>query len=80
MHYRSLERDKIKNLAVYNGDYDSPITLSQESTTEVIWWSENVVKLNGKSIRKGLIDFFIETDASKNGWGAYFNGKFTGGR
>jgi hypothetical protein len=36
--------------------------------------------LNGKSIRKGLIDFFIETDASKNGWGAYFNGKFTGGR
>jgi hypothetical protein len=42
--------------------------LSQESTTEVIWWSENVVKLNGKSIRKGPIDFFIETDASKNGW------------
>jgi hypothetical protein len=68
LHYRSLERDKIKNLAVYNGDYDSPIALSQESTTEVIWWSENVEKMNGKSIRKTPIDFFIETDASKNGW------------
>jgi len=80
LHYRSLERDTIKNLAVYNGDYDSPITLSQESTTEVIWWYENVVKLNGKSIRKVPFDFFIETDASKNDWGAYFNGKFAGGR
>ena len=59
LHYRSLERDKIKNLAVYNGDYDSPIALSQESTTEVIWWSENVEKLNGKFIRKTPIDFFI---------------------
>ena len=37
LHYRSLERDKVKNLAIYNGDYDSPIALSQESTTEVIW-------------------------------------------
>ena len=36
--------------------------------------------MNEKSIRKGPIDFFIETDASKNGWGACFNGKFAGGR
>ena len=72
MHYRSLERDKLKNLAVYNGDcdYDSLISLSQESNTDVIWWSGNVEKFNGKSIRKPCIDFFIETDASKNGWGA----------
>ena len=62
-----ISRDKIKNLAVYNGDYYSPIALSQESTTEVIWWSENVEKLIGKSIRKSRIDFFIETDASTNG-------------
>ena len=80
LHYRSLEKDKVKNLAIYNGDYDSPIALSQESTTKFIWWSANVEKLNGKSIRKTPIEFFIETDASKNGWGAYLNGKFAGGR
>jgi len=80
LHYRSLERDKIKNLAIYNGDYDSPIALSQESATEVIWWCENVEKLKGTFFRKSPIDFFIDTDASKNGWGAYFNGKFAGGR
>ena len=36
--------------------------------------------MNGESIRKSPIEFFIETDASKNGWGAYFNGKFVRGR
>ena len=44
LHYIALERDKNKKLAVYNGDYDSPIALSQESTTDVIWLSENKKK------------------------------------
>lgn len=34
---RERQKQEIKKLAVYNGDYDSPIALSQESTTDVIW-------------------------------------------
>ena len=49
MHYRNLEKDKIKNLN--NSDnYDLEMYISNASTTEMIWWSHNVRTLNGKPI------------------------------
>lgn len=47
---------------------------------EIIWWKNNVKKKNGKWIWNPQIDFYLETDASKSGWGANFNGVSTGGR
>jgi hypothetical protein len=35
---------------------------------------------NGKDIRPSKIQFYLETDASKAGWGANFHGIKTGGR
>ena len=54
--------------------------LSLESKAEIKWWQDNIVNKNGKDIRPGKIELYIETDASKLGWGANFEGRKTGGR
>lgn len=79
MHYRNMERDKIQNLRELN-DYDSKMFISNGSVVEIQWWLDNVEKLNGKPIRTPSIDFWIETDASLQGWGATFSNKTLGGR
>lgn len=79
MHYRNLEKDKIKNLN--NSDnYDLEMYISNASKTEMIWWSHNVRTLNGKPIRPYPVQFWIETDVSLDGWGACLDDKTSGGR
>lgn len=73
-----MERDKIQSLRELN-DYDSKMFISNDSLVEIQWWLDNVEKLNGKPIRTP-IDFWIETDASLQGWVATFSNKTVGGR
>lgn len=80
LHYRALERDKVRNLEFAKQNYDAFMTPSNKSLQEITWWLKNVEKLNGKPIRTREIDVFIETDASTTGWGCYFEEKFVGGR
>ena len=47
---------------------------------KLFWWQDNLVSMNGKDIRPCKIECYIETDASKAGWGANFEGITTGGR
>ena len=54
--------------------------ISNASKTEIIWWSHNVRTLNGKPIRPSPVQFWIETDASLQGWGACLDDKTSGGR
>lgn len=79
LHYRALERDKVKNLR-FSTDYDNDMKLSSESRSEINWWLEHVKSLNGKPIRQKQINTWIETDASLAGWGTHFGQKSTGGR
>jgi hypothetical protein len=69
MHYRYLERDKVLGLT-YCQNYDAHIMLSNNSKSELKWWSDNIQICNGKHIRPKPVDFFIQTDASTLGWGA----------
>ena len=56
LHYRNLERDKIKNLK--NSDnYDLEMYISNASKSEIIWWSHNVRTLNRKPIRPPQFSF-----------------------
>ena len=80
LFYRYLNRDKVHALNVSNDNFDAKISLSVEAITEVKWWENNIVIKNGKDIRPGKISNYIETDASKIGWGALFEGTTTGGR
>ncbi|VDI82138.1 Hypothetical predicted protein [Mytilus galloprovincialis] len=73
-----MERNKVGALNSCNGDFDSEIFITQESRTEIFWWVNNLKSENGKLIRPIQINFWIETDASLEGWGANFEGQFAG--
>jgi hypothetical protein len=49
---------------------------------EIEWWSNNVQNKHGKKIRQNPISLWIQTDASKQGFGSYCiqEGQSTGGR
>lgn len=61
-------------------DTISFMTCSVESINEIKQWCRNIQSLNGKDIRSRPINFWVETDASLQGWGARFENKMTGGR
>ncbi|MCG7875172.1 MAG: reverse transcriptase domain-containing protein [Candidatus Thiodiazotropha endolucinida] len=73
LHYRCLERDKLKGL----GDsecpdaFDNTMILSTDSKYELQWWMDNVSQKNGKRIRPKKVDLICRTDASFLGWGAF---------
>ena len=70
LHYRALERDKVRGLNNCN-DFDQYINLSEESLSELNWWIKNVKVRNGKHIRPPKPSICIQTDASCQGWGAF---------
>ena len=81
MHYRALERDKVRGLAV-NKDYNDSIILSEPSIFELNWWVLNLRSKNGKTIRPQKPTVFLQTDASGHGWGCFIvnSKKSVGGR
>ena len=77
MHYRHLELDKSSALRANKGNFDSILTLSVQSKTELTWWVNNVLTAS-KSISHGNSDLTLTTDASNVGWGAVCGGTSTG--
>lgn len=75
LFFRYLDRDKVQALAEENSNYDAEMLLSEFSRNEIIWWKKNVRIKNVKWIRDPKVDVYLETDASKDGWGAHLNGK-----
>ena len=69
LHYRALERNKVKGLGV-NMNFDDTVVLSDSSTYELKWWLKNVISKNGKKIRPPKVSLRCRTDASLTGWGA----------
>lgn len=79
LHYRALERDKIVGLKSHVGHYDRPITVSDAGRSDIIWWMNNVQNsLN--YITRSNAQVFLESDASKKGWGASNRVTHIGGR
>ena len=44
LHYRNLERDKIKALALHKGNYQAFMTLSEAAKQELSWWTANIMQ------------------------------------
>ena len=78
LHYRELERVKCAGLNLNRGNFDGAVTLSQEAVANLDWWIGNV-DLAKRMISHGDPSVTLETDASTEGWGAYY-GVSTGGR
>ncbi|KAK3082557.1 hypothetical protein FSP39_012543 [Pinctada imbricata] len=53
--------------------------LNLEAKQEIKWWLAHLESFNGKTILTPVPEMVIETDASKQGWGAYYNNTTIGG-
>ena len=78
--YRALEKDKMQGLRQGNGDYDSPVLLSEEAKIELQWWKDNILSSYSLiDISHGKPDFVLFSDASLTGWGCSCEHGRTGG-
>ncbi len=78
LHYRQLQ--SLKNKALQSkGTYDTLVSLNQACREELQWWLAHLDAWNGRAILTPPPDLVIETDASKQGWGAACMDMRTGG-
>lgn len=68
LYYRSLEFDRNQALTFSRGNYDKNMTLSSDSLSDLRWWIDSGVH-SSCPINHDDPTLFIETDASKKGWG-----------
>ena len=78
LYYRYLQQAKIQALRS-GGHYESQVVLNQEAIEELQWWAENLMAWNGRALAQPDPSIIIESDASRDGWGAHCNGLSTGG-
>jgi hypothetical protein len=71
--------DLARALRAANQDYESPLTLSQDSREELVWWDTQIIRWNGRTILSAKPVLTVESDSSKLGWGACCRGISTGG-
>ena len=80
LHYRHLERDKSRALRANAGSYEASIILSEQAKQEILWWLD-MAGANPRRTSHGNAELILQTDASKEGWGAkLLQGPSTGGR
>lgn len=77
LHYRQEEQSKILALQTSKGDYDAPMSLTNEAKLDLHWRADNVI-LSFKPIMKTTPDITLTTDAPKTGWGAVCEGRRSG--
>lgn len=78
VHFKSLERDKIKALKRSRGDFEKVMWISERGYNDIDWWEANLG--NPRLIRREEPDVELFTDASHQGWGAHTDTTQTGGR
>ena len=79
LHYWYLQQAK-NSVLRFCKSYEAAVHLDSECLQEVQWWKGNLVAWNGKALFQQSTDLVIETNASRQGWGAYCQGMSTGGR
>ena len=79
LHYRALELDKTRALATNAGNYEASLHLSDASIEELQWWVTHIPHAKRRTSH-GVPTMIIQSDASKKGWGAVFEGQEIGGR
>ena len=78
LHYRQLERCKIKALKFHKGNYEGKVILSLKAKDNIKWWIDNV-KLQYTQLLQPKPAVTITTDSCQTMWGAIVNSMKTGG-
>ena len=79
LHYRKIERAKIKALEKENGNFDGRMDITDEMKTDLTWWIKELDKQDMPIVRKAP-EVVISTDASDLGWAGCLNELTTNGR
>ena len=79
LHYRSLERTKVKNVKAARVNFDKTMVLDGQSKLDILWWRDNIMNSHSP-ILQGNRTTHIYTDASSYGWGASCNSETCGGQ
>ena len=75
-----MENDKIKTLQQNKGDYESKAVFLNESKSEMIWWTENIMSaFTDVHSDHSEPDFVLFTDVPLTGWGCSCEIGRTGG-
>lgn len=73
LHIRHMQRDLSSTLRHRQQNWDTPMTLSQNSIKELEWWKQWITTKNGLPIQKiatwSTPQLIIHVDASDLGWG-----------
>ena len=83
LFYKHLEIDKTTALRQNKGNYNAHMRLSQESVSEMKWWSDSIPTAHYPILLTNYnskVDVIIYTDASTKGWGAVRDAEKTWGR
>ena len=78
LHYRELEKGKIKAFNQNKNNWEAYMTFSDRANDELQWWL-NTVNISFCSTLRPDPDLIITTDASLTAWGAVCDGIRTGG-
>ena len=78
LHYRLLESCKTEALSMNKGDYDAKMAITVEMKQELSWWIQNLEN-SFNFIERGNPDVVVQTDATKEAWGACCNGQKASG-
>ena len=78
LQYRAIQRQQIAELAITK-NVNSMIVLTEEARKELQWWVENLQLTKGKTLINSQPQITISTDASLEGWRAYYQCQRTGG-
>ena len=79
MYRHTIENEKNKMLAQNGGNFEAKMVLSEQATSDLHWWSKTLPSSTAP-MHRHMPDYVIETDASKEGWGAHCDGRTTGGQ
>ena len=78
LFYRALQRAKNSVINTHRG-LDAQIALDTPLKEELQWWLDQAHHWNGRSLTPPAQSLWIQTDASKMGWGACCQEERTGG-
>lgn len=78
LYFRQLEREKTSVLKCHQGNFDSTMSLSEESLTELKWWIDSI-ESSYNVVHHGQPDLTLKNDASSNGLGCFLDPVSTGG-
>ena len=74
-----FQQEQISSLKK-QGSYQGYVILGNLARQELLWWIENIRLSNGRKIQQQEPRMAIQTDASKEEWGAHCNGNSSRGR